>query len=75
VHYQAHEPQIGQAFSASSASLLGLRDHDLSDSFADMVLLNEEFSDNSAKELIEKEVVDFNVGESSLEKLARMMAA
>jgi RNA-dependent RNA polymerase len=75
---EAHESQTRQAPPASPASvqlLVDVEEHRLSDSFADMVLLNRDFSDTLAGEVIEEEVVDLDVGESSLEKLARMMAA
>lgn len=51
----------------------------LSGSFADMTLLNDGLPNNATAELdrqsidVEEEMVDLNVGESSLEKLARML--
>lgn len=48
----------------------------LSGSFADMALLHEGFLDNSAEQqeqILTEELVDIDVGESSLEKLARMI--
>jgi RNA-dependent RNA polymerase len=60
----------------TSEQSLGDNPDRLSCSFGDMALSNDGSSNNSVPSTdIEEEVVDLNVGESSLEKLARMMGS